>query len=267
MERKLSLVLDDRGLVSLTLYRADNVVMDEYTTKNFESSDDIRKKYQKEIDEFLNKNQNYLNAIRNNSKRDFNGRIVLLQVDPNNITEFVEKKVLYKKHLIAFKQMCKDKGTMQEFSRLEKIGVNAYGLKKLVSPQIHREISYDKTFNIKTRVNYIQRSLKNNKNNFYEILRIMIKAYKNQRAIRKNLPTIDKIYKDYLESKKVNISENHNIQETCSFSVEDERKYFGVDGISYLQEEQELFDLDDLKYIEDLDFLPDGLDRNGKSFK
>ena len=45
MERKLSLVLDDRGLVSLTLFRADNITMDEYTTKHFESSEEIREKY------------------------------------------------------------------------------------------------------------------------------------------------------------------------------------------------------------------------------
>jgi len=267
MERKLSLVLDDRGLVSLTLFRADNITMDEYTTKHFESSEEIREKYKTEIDEFLKKNENYLNAIRNKSKKAFNGRIVLLQVDSNNITEVIEKRVLYKKHLIAFKELCKDRLTMQEFSKLNKIECNKYKLKSLITPHVQRYINHNGTFDIKTRVKEMTSEIKRNENDFYEVLRLMISAYNIQRQDRKHLPTIDRIYKDYLKEKEQSKNKEKIVEQPVVKTETIETKdTFNIDGTYYKQEEQELFDLDDIKYLDtDLNF--DGLDKDESNIR
>ena len=119
MERTLSLVLDEDCKLSLTLMKDDAVKIDEFTTKKFENSEQIREYYKKQIDEFLEQNKNYINSITRNTGRKFRGRIVILESrEKNGNLDYVEKRVLYKKHLVAFKELIKDKGTMIKFLEL-----------------------------------------------------------------------------------------------------------------------------------------------------
>ena len=202
------------------------------------------------------------------------GRIVLLQ---KNGDELKEVKILYKKHLISFKHIVKDRLTMQEFSKNEKIGYYSYGLKRLVSPQIHREISYNGTFNKPTSLKCLERELKKDKKSYYEIIRIMVKAYKNQRITRPHLKTMEQMYREYKALKeeqklnrknpKVEILSGDVLTTTPSEVVSEKEKVYNVDGFVYSAEERELWDLDDLKRVEETNFDLDGLGSDGKTFK
>lgn len=248
MERTLSLVLDDEGFKSLTLMQDDAVKIDEFTIKKFEDSEQIRAYFKKQIAKYLEENKGYIEAISKERGKFFRGRIVILEPhEYNDSLCFVEKRVLYKKNLVAFKEMIEDKPTMQRFLQLERIGFNQYGFRKLISPFLTKEIKYT-NYQIKSRVDFIRRELKRNKNNFYDILRIVSKAYEMERRLRPNLKTIEAIYK---ESKL--ISNNVNNQN----NTEEIKEVYNIDGYDYPIDDIP-FDLDQLRYM-DTDYLPDGL--------
>lgn len=263
MERTLSLVLDDECKLSLTLMRDDAVKIDEFTTKKFENSDQIREFYKKQIDAFLEQNKNYINSITRSTGRKFRGRIVVLEAKENNKTiEYVERRVLYKKHLVAFKELIKDKGTMTKFLELEKIGYNQHGFRKLISPFLCREIKYT-NYKVVSQTDFLRRELKRDKNYFYDVLRIMIKAYEIERK-KRNLKTIDAIYKQ-TKTSKPKVSKDPVVR-----TLEDdiEPNFYNIDGISYHDEEIP-FDLDELSRMHSMgisiDRKPDGLGTNERT--
>ena len=246
MERTLSLVLDEEGFESLTLMQDEAVKIDEFTTKKFEDSEQIREYFKPQIEAYLKENKNYIAKISQERGKLFRGRIVILELhERDNSLYFVEKRVLYKKNLVAFKEMVKDKLTMHRFLQLERIGFNQYGFRKLISPFLTREIKYT-NYQVKSRVDFIRREIKRDKKDFYDILRIISKAYEMERKNRPNLKTIEAIYK---ESKKTLI-------EPIKKDIE-EKEYCVIGGVSYPIDEIP-FDLDELRYM-DTDFLPDGL--------
>lgn len=271
MERTLSLVLDDEGKLSLTLMRDDAVKIDEFTSKKFENSDQIRDYFRKQIDEFLEKNKNYIDMVSKNTGKKFRGRIVVLEArENNNSIEYIEKRVLYKKHLVAFKELVKDENTMKRFLQLERIGYNERGFRKLISQHLCHEIKYT-NYRVVSQTDFLKKELKKDKNNFYDILRIIIKAYEIERKYRK-LKTIDALYKDYQNKKKSSQVEPIKtiIDDEMTFQkeslpaktgiIEDNDKlYIIIDG-QYIPIE-EAPDIDELnKY--DTDFRPDGLGPN-----
>ncbi len=263
MERTLSLVLDDECKLSLTLMRDDAVKIDEFTTKKFENSEQIREYYKKQIDAFLEQNKNYINSIIRNTGRKFRGRIVVLEVKENNKTiEYVERRVLYKKHLVAFKELIKDKGTMIKFLELEKIGYNQHGFRKLISPFLCREIKYT-NYKVVSQTDFLRRELKRDKNYFYDVLRIMIKAYEIERK-KRNLKTIDAIYKQ-TKTSKPKVSKDSVVR---TLEDNNEPNFYNIDGISYYDEEIP-FDLDELSRMHamgiSIDRKPDGLGTNERT--
>ncbi len=246
MERTLSLVLDSDGYKSLTLMKADSIEIDDFTIKKFEDSEQIRKYYQKEIEKYLEENKNYVEAVTNQTGKKFRGRIVILEANEKDSSlYFIEKRVLYKKHLVAFKEMVNDKATMLKFLQLEKIGFNKYGFRKLISPFLTREI-ITTNYKVKSRVDFIRIEIKKNKKNFYDILRIIIKAYEIERK-KRNLPTIDEIYK----KNKNNLTKSFP---NCEATIKD---FYLIDGFSYPIDDIP-FDLDQLKNL-DSEYKPDGL--------
>ena len=79
MERTLSLVLDEEGFVSLTLMQDDAIKIDEFTTKKFEDSEQIREHFKSQIDNYLEENKRYVEAISKGRGKNFRGRIVILE--------------------------------------------------------------------------------------------------------------------------------------------------------------------------------------------
>ena len=254
MERTLSLVLDSEGYKSLTLMKADSNDIDDFTTKNFECSEQIRDFYKDKIDQFLEENKSYVSEIAKQTGKKFRGRIVILEAkEMNSSLYFIEKRVLYKKHLFAFKDIAADKPTMLKFLQLEKIGFNQYGFRKLISPFLTREI-ITTNFKIKSRVDFIKREIKNNRKNFYDTLRIIIKAYEIERK-KRNLPTIEAIYE---KNKPLSRKENKNKQ-----PKDDEKDFFYIDGFFYPADDIP-FDLEQLEKLE-TSFRPDGLGPDERS--
>ena len=272
MERTLSLVLDDEGKLSLTLMCDEAVKIDEFITNRFENSDQIREHFKEQIDSFLEKNKNYLDSVSRKTGKKFRGRIVILEARENNKNiEYIEKRVLYKKHLVAFKELVKDENTMKKFLQLENIGYNMYGFRRLISPFLSREIKYT-NYKVISQTDFLRRELKKEKNNFYDILRLIIKAYESERKQRK-LKTIDAIYKEYQNNKKSSqdkstIQPDKQTSKIECYSAgtgiveENDKLYIIIDG-QYIPIE-EAPDLDKLnKY--DTDFRPDGLGKNART--
>ena len=250
----MSLVLDSEGYKCLTLMKADSNEIDDFTTKKFENSEQIREYYKDKIDTFLEQNKPYISEITKQTGKKFRGRIVILEAkEQNSSLYFIEKRVLYKKHLVAFKDMVSDKGTMLKFLQLERIGFNQYGLRRLISPFLSREITYT-NFKIKSRVDFIRKEIKNNKKNFYDILRIIAKAYEIERK-KRNLPTIDSIYE-----KSKSMTRNSN----CQLTNENiEQEFFYFDGVYYPIDDIP-FDLEQLSRLE-TNYRPDGLGPNERT--
>ena len=247
MERTLSLVLDDRGYRSLTLMKDEGYEIDKFTAHNFEDHEQIRNYFKNEIKKYLKENAKYVDLVRASTGREFRGRIVILEAhEYQGRLEFDDKRVLYKKHLVAFNEMVKDKNTMKKFLQLERIGVNQYGLRGLVSPFLVREIRFA-DFKVVSQVNLIKKELKRNKRDFFDILRMMTKAYESERKNRP-LPTIDAIYK---ESKK------KDMEELIEVTKKEPKEFYNIDGVDYRIDDIP-FDLDDLRRM-DTEYRPDGL--------
>lgn len=246
MERTLSLVLDEEGKINLTLMKKESNEIDDFTTKKFENSEQIREYFKEKIAIFLDENKAYIEEITKRTGKKFRGRIVILEAkEMNSSLYFVEKRVLYKKHLVAFKEMVKDKDTMLKFLQLEKIGFNQYGFRKLISPFLTREI-ITTNFKVKSRVDFIRREIKKNSDNFYDILRIITKAYEIERK-KRGLPTIEAIYdRNKKESKKNQVNQEA-----------DSKDFYLIDGVFYPIDDIP-FDLEQLVRL-DSNYRPDGL--------
>ena len=245
MERTLSLVLDENCKLSLTLMKKGANEIDDFTTKNFENSEQIREHFKDKIAEFLMENKGYIEAVSEKMGRKFRGRIVVLEVQElDGSISFVEKRVLYKKHLVAFNEMIKDRATMLKFLQLEKVRCNQNGLKKLISEYLSYEIR-TANYKAKSRVKLIRKEIKRNSTNFYDILRIIIKAYEIERKKRK-LPTIESIY----NMSKVVPNESF-------IPSRKKQEFYLIDGFFYPIDDIP-FDLEQLSRLE-TNYHPDGL--------
>jgi len=281
MERILCLVLDEEAKIKLPLFEGTPDEIDQYTTK-FANAEDLRKKYKVQIDNFLEENKEFLES-RDPEKKKYNGRIVVLE-NQNGIYE--QKRVLFKKHLIAFKNFIyKDRATMQEFVHLQNIGYTQHNKKKLLTSFVINKISYSGNYQYKTKVEEIRRDI-NASSAFYDIVRIIIKAYKHQRELRPNLPTIEAIYQEYVETKKQQKEERdakkradkeklEELKEALSSHAfkphvrpnnDDEEIEFVINGIKYNADELHLFDLEDID-VETSNIIPDGMGIDEKTHK
>lgn len=249
MKRILSLVLDDEGFISLKLMQDEAVKIDEFTTKNFEDSEQIREYYKDKIDKYLEDNRSYIEAVSKSSGKYFRGRIVILEpYEFDGSLYFSEKRVLYKKHLVAFKKMVQDKKTMLSALRLEKLTYNKHGIRRIFTPFLVEKIK-NSNYKVISQVNIIKKEIK--KNNFFNILRLIIKAYESERKNRQHLETIEAIYKKYKQNKE----KQNNLKETNEENLDG--SFYNINGFLYSCDDIP-FDLDELRKM-DTDFIPDGL--------
>ena len=258
MERMLSLVLDDEGEKSLTLLTGNACEIDEFTIKKFENSEQIRDYYKDKIDSFLKNNANYLEAIKKRTGKNFRGRIVILEIYKDDKTyAYHERAVLYKKHIVALKEMIKDHKTMQRFLELSKINYDYLGFKRLISPFLSREIKIV-DYSKKSRVELIGREIRKH-DTYYEILRLLTKCYLEERKKRPELKTIEAIYNDYLKMKVKKKQEHDKLENKDRIIPKiNSDGYVLIDGYRYSIEELP-FDLEELNKIDDIDFWLDGL--------
>lgn len=247
MEKTLSIVLDEYGKKSKTLMMGQNFDIDKFTTK-FESSEDLREYFKDEINRYLESEKAYINAC----KRKNNGRIVTLEIIETSYNSyyFNLKRVLYKKHLAILNELIKNRKVIQRYIWLSKTRANELGIKSLVAPALIRETKCS-AFKSQADFNRIKDFLgfKNSKENFYEKVRLLIKAYEDVRKSDKTLPTIDTLYKEI--TNKYEEKKQKSLQNPDSIFI-DGKKYLVSDliknGFRRMADlDKEIFDEEQLK--------------------
>lgn len=258
MERELCLVLDTKGEYRLKLLTGTKQEIDEYTSK-FEDSEAIRNKHLDRINVYL---EQYKESLEKSNNPSYKGRIVV--VDPKyvgmEITKY-QKKTLFKKHIVSFKELIKSQNAMTSFCSYELKKENNCYISKYFSDMIKR---YWMKKGTKTEINRWLKEEKE-KGNYYEIVRDLLNSYEIQRTKNEKLPSCDEIYKQYLTEKAERISKikktklyktNHTLIKD-SVVIDDSPQYFTVNGNKYTIDELHLLDLEDIK--SDSDYIPDGL--------
>lgn len=94
MERYLSIVLSDDCHISKTLIVNNSYELDKYIFEHFDSSEQVRQKFNLEISSFLDENKNLIHSIENKTNKMYRGQIVILQVNEDGALKRV--KVIYK---------------------------------------------------------------------------------------------------------------------------------------------------------------------------
>ena len=154
--------------------------------------------------------------------------------------------------------MIKDRPTMQRFLELNKINYDYLGFKRLISPFLSREIKIV-DYSKKSRVELIGREIRKH-DTYYEILRLLTKAYLEERKKRPDLKTIEAIYSDYLKTRNIsqkNVLEKQGCKERIIPKV-DEDGYITIDGFHYSIDALP-FDLEQLNKVDNINFWFDGL--------
>lgn len=113
MERYLSIVLGDNCKISKTLIADESYKLDKYIYDNFKDSEQIRSRFKKEIEQFLDENNNLIKNIEQKNNKKYRGQIVILQVQEDGTLRRI--KVIYKKEIIKVKELLSDQEFMKKF--------------------------------------------------------------------------------------------------------------------------------------------------------
>ena len=101
MKRYLSIVLDEKCMVSKTIIDGDSFKLDEYVSKRYNNSEEIRQEYDFIVDEFLERNKQMIENIEKKNNKKYRGQIVILEVLNDGSLKRV--KVLYKNDMEKIK--------------------------------------------------------------------------------------------------------------------------------------------------------------------
>lgn len=205
MERCLSLVLDEIGNISLTLEKMEAKKLDKYIIKNFSSSEEIRKKYESKINAYLKQHHAFITKVELYNEKKYAGSIVITELQ-NDLT-IKKKKVLYKKHMVIFKEITKNKKFISALQ--ERDYINFHSAVKEHKPY-KRIFSENYGIEIKFKCNSIDkfnrvmgqwRNLIKDLDRYYDIVRTVLREYKN-RYKELGLDSPDVVYSKYLTSKE-----------------------------------------------------------------
>lgn len=233
MERSLCLILNGgksnimplNEIIALNLETMDSNKLDEYVSKKFNSSDEIRNKYSSRIIPFLEDNKMFLSKVESESGKKYNGSIVIIESLDNSIVE--RKKVLYKKDIILFKEIIKNKKFMLELEKRNYINYQStirsgkkYNLifSEFIGTQLRFYSTSDSKFTkiINQWINSIKEY-----SYYYDIIRRVLNEYQN-RYKELGLDSMDVIYSKYLDRKKKDVLEQF---ETLNSKYEEPVRY------------------------------------------
>ena len=255
--RELCLVLDTTGEYRLILKKGQLSELDEYTSRNFHNSEQIKERYKKEIQDFL---KEYEEQLKNSKNPNYKGRICLVLPEKVGlkITDY-QKSVLYKKHIVVFNQLLENKDAMNEFAYFEKNKED-----KIVSDFICDIIRkpWNRKNATKHHINEWLKSIKKQPNIYYQVVRDMLHSYELLSKKKTYLKSIDEIYEDYIMKEKIKLQKklekkgNLKIQKNTEHEVvEDNEVMYYVNGSKWNPDELTLFDLDDID--EESEYIPD----------
>jgi len=213
MKRSLSLVLNGRKsnimLMSETIYleleKMDSRELDEYISKKFNSSEEIRKRYQSEINQFLQNHSSFLSRVQEETGKKYDGSIVITELQDDLTIE--RKKVLYKKDIIQFNEIIKNKKfilSLESYDYLCNQSAYRSGEKyRRIFPEYYGKEFKFYCYNeqkFKKIMGQWKTMLKKS-SNYYDIIRKVLKEYQN-RYKELGLDSLDVVYSNYLNRKK-----------------------------------------------------------------
>lgn len=168
--------MDKKCNFSKTIIEDESYQLDKYISSNFDSSEQLRKKFDQIIKKFLQNNSNIIKKIEDKTNKRYSGQIVILSVlDDGNLKRV---KVLYKKDLIFIKKtLIKNQEVMREFIKSYKKYFSSYIINK--TKRILSDYDYQYMIN-----EWYHRILDNS--NYFEICRDLLNFKKNYFTSKKN---------------------------------------------------------------------------------
>lgn len=206
MERSLSLVLDEMGEISLTLEKMESKKLDEYISKNFNSSEEIRKKYAAKINPYLEQHKDFITKVETDNNKRYAGSIVITELQDDLFIK--RKKVLYKKDMIIFREITKNKKFVLALENRDYINYrnalkNDEKYDRIFSDYFGMEIRFRCTSDGKFNRTMGQwRNAIKDLNRYYDLIRTVLKEYKN-RYRDLGLDSPDVVYSRYLAGQEV----------------------------------------------------------------
>lgn len=209
MERSLTLILNNKENNRMPLHEAIFVnletmeakELDVFISKKFDSSDDIRRKYENKITPFLEQNKDFIEQVERKLERRFSGSIIITEIDDNLMLE--RKKVLYKKHMVLFREITKIKKFMvaleaRDYLNECKAKNDNRQYRRLFSEFYSRELRFNcfRENNFKRIMGQWRNAIKES-DYYYDYVRVTLKEYK-ERYKELELDSLDVIYSKYL---------------------------------------------------------------------
>ena len=206
MERCLSLVLDKEARISLTLEKMESKALDEYISKNFVSSEDIRKKYSKQIETYLAEHQNFIKEVEENNGKRYAGSIVITELQDDLTVKRI--KVLYKKDIRIFKEISKNKKFMLAIENRDYINYvnsikNRENYYRIFLEYYAKELRFrsENPKHFKRIMGSWREAIKESKF-YYDIIRRVLKEYEQRyKELKLDSPTV--VYSKYLEERSI----------------------------------------------------------------
>ena len=215
MERCLSLVLDKEARISLTLEKMEAKALDEYISKNFTSSEDVRKKYSKQIEAYLAGHQNFIKEVEENNGKSYAGSIVITELQDDLTVKRI--KVLYKKDIRIFKEISKNKKFILAVENRDYINYinsikNKENYYRIFAEYYAKELRFrSENPNHFKRITGSWREAIKESRYYYEIIRRVLKEYEQRyKGLRLDSPTV--VYSKYLEERSI-VRKNKELEE------------------------------------------------------
>ena len=215
MERCLSLVLDKEARISLTLEKMEAKALDEYISKNFTSSEDVRKKYSKQIEAYLAEHQNFIKEVEENNGKSYAGSIVITELQDDLTVKRI--KVLYKKDIRIFKEISKNKKFILAVENRDYINYinsikNKENYYRIFAEYYAKELRFrSENPNHFKRITGSWREAIKESRYYYEIIRRVLKEYEQRyKELKLDSPTV--VYSKYLEERSI-VRKNKELEE------------------------------------------------------
>lgn len=215
MERCLSLVLDKEARISLTLEKMEARELDEYISKNFTSSEDVRKKYSKQIEAYLAGHQNFIKEVEENNGKSYAGSIVITELQDDLTVKRI--KVLYKKDIRIFKEISKNKKFILAVENRDYINYinsikNKENYYRIFAEYYAKELRFrSENPNHFKRITGSWREAIKESRYYYEIIRRVLKEYEQRyKELKLDSPTV--VYSKYLEERSI-VRKNKELEE------------------------------------------------------
>ena len=215
MERCLSLVLDKEARISLTLEKMEAKALDEYISKNFTSSEDVRKKYSKQIEAYLAEHQNFIKEVEESNGKRYAGSIVITELQDDLTVKRI--KVLYKKDIRIFKEISKNKKFILAVENRDYINYinsikNKENYYRIFAEYYAKELRFrSENPNHFKRITGSWREAIKESRYYYEIIRRVLKEYEQRyKELKLDSPTV--VYSKYLEERSI-VRKNKELEE------------------------------------------------------